>query len=53
MLTKKQQRKLDKMVENYSIGVNKRFNFHWTVIARWVYRYRVRMEQVLQKQGKR
>jgi len=53
MLTKKQERKLDEMVLNYCIGMQKYLKLHSDLIDAWGKRYRIAMERELEKQGKR
>jgi len=53
MLTAKQRNKLNTMVTNYEYGVMKTIRKPRSLIEVWVTRYRIIMEQVLQRQGKR
>ena len=52
MLTKKQQRKLDEMTDNYVTGMLRYTNADYMAVVVWSRRYRIRMAVVLQKQGK-
>ena len=53
MLSKKQKAKLDEMVKRYHIGIVKSSKAPTWLIDSWVKRYRIAMEQVLQKRCKR
>jgi len=53
MLSKEQQNKLDNMAILYGRSMKKIFNIPDHIIKAWQVRYRVAMEQVLQRQGKR
>jgi len=53
MLTAKQKNKLDRMVTNYEYSMMATSRKSQDLIRAWVARYRIIMEQVLQRQGKR
>lgn len=53
MLTKEQEYKITKMVTKYCIGMKKHIKADDNLIRAWGIRYRIAMEQRLQKQGKR
>ena len=53
MLNKKQQQKLNKMVRKYKRGMFLRHTRDIQLVNAWSKRYRIAMEQQLQRQEKR